>query len=86
MNKKINSKRKLINSDILINKFIKYQSDLTIPQQINYGNYDKINEMGYIPDDTIFNEGSVIFGKIYVKNDRNDSNKNYKDISIVYKS
>lgn len=50
------------------------------------GNYDKLNTKGYVPEEVVIKNGDVIIGKITPIQSANDSNKIYKDSSLVYKS
>jgi DNA-directed RNA polymerase II subunit RPB2 len=50
------------------------------------GNYDKLNEQGYVPLEEPIKNGDVIIGKITPIQSSQVSNKIYKDSSLVYKS
>ena len=53
---------------------------------IRSGSYDKLNDKGYIPEETIIVNGDIILGKVTPIHDVGDSNKQFKDSSEVYKS
>ena len=65
-------------------KFMKPPPDKTIG--IKNGQYDKMNEKGYIPEETPITNGDVIFGKVTPINDTTNSGKIFKDSSEQYKS
>uniref|UniRef100_A0A6C0BDG7 DNA-directed RNA polymerase n=1 Tax=viral metagenome TaxID=1070528 RepID=A0A6C0BDG7_9ZZZZ len=65
-------------------KFMKPPPDKTI--YIKNGKYDKMNDMGYIPEETPITYGDVILGKVTPINDTTNSDKIYKDSSSQYKS
>ena len=50
------------------------------------GSYDKLNDKGYIPEETVIQNGDIILGKVTPIHDVGDSNKQFKDSSEVYKS
>ncbi len=49
------------------------------------GNYDKLNDLGFVPEETPIEKGDVIIGKISPIQPRGDTNKIYKDSSQIYK-
>ena len=49
-------------------------------------NYDKLNDKGFVPEETILENGDIIIGKISPIQPTGNSNKVYKDSSITYKS
>lgn len=54
---------------------------------IQYGNYDKLNDKGFIDEETRVDPGDFIIGKVsQIQPDKNNSNKIYKDSSTKYKS
>ena len=54
---------------------------------ITGSSYDKLNEQGYVPEETELTNGDVIFGKVTpIQNYGGTSNKKYKDSSEVFKS
>ena len=50
------------------------------------GSYDKLNDKGYIPEETKVVNGDIIIGKISPIQPTGDNNKIFKDSSITYKS
>lgn len=50
------------------------------------GVYDKLNEKGYVPEETVVNNGDFIIGKITPIQPQEGSNKVYKDTSKAYKA
>jgi DNA-directed RNA polymerase II subunit RPB2 len=50
------------------------------------GNYEKLNEKGYVPEETIINNEDVIIGKISPIQPTGNNNKVYKDSSEIFKS
>jgi DNA-directed RNA polymerase II subunit RPB2 len=65
-------------------KFMKPPPDKTIG--IKNGKYDKMNEKGYIPEETPITYGDVIFGKVTPISDNTGSDKIFKDSSEQYRS
>lgn len=65
-------------------KFMKPPQDKTIG--IKNGQYDKMNEKGYVPEETQITNGDVIMGKVTPINDTTNSGKIFKDSSEQYKS
>jgi len=53
---------------------------------MRYGTYDKLNEEGFIPQETKIKNGDIIIGKISPIQPSADSDKVFKDSSEVYKS
>jgi len=49
------------------------------------GSYDKLNEKGYIPEETAVTHGDIVIGKISPIQPKGDSTKEFKDSSQVYK-
>jgi len=49
------------------------------------GNYDKLNEKGFVPEETVIHNGDVIIGKVSPIQP-NANNKVFKDESEIYKS
>lgn len=65
--------------------FIKPDPNQTIG--IQDGNYDKLNDKGYVDEETKIEPGDFIIGKVsQIQPDKNNSNKIYKDSSTKYKS
>jgi DNA-directed RNA polymerase II subunit RPB2 len=50
------------------------------------GNYDKLNERGFAPEETKIQDGDIIIGKISPIQPTGNNNKIYKDASQVFKS
>jgi DNA-directed RNA polymerase II subunit RPB2 len=50
------------------------------------GSYDKLNDKGYVPEETKVVNGDIIIGKISPIQPMGNNNKSYKDSSISYKS
>jgi DNA-directed RNA polymerase II subunit RPB2 len=50
------------------------------------GNYDKLNEKGFIPEETIIKDGDIIIGKVSPIQPTGNNNKVYKDNSEQFKS
>lgn len=65
-------------------KFIK--PDLTKTSNTLGNNYDKLNDQGYVPEETVIYNNDVIIGKVTaVQTNGNANIKPYKDASEVYK-
>jgi DNA-directed RNA polymerase II subunit RPB2 len=64
-------------------KFMKPPPDKTIG--IKSGQYDKMNEKGYCPEETRLSNNDVIFGKVTPITDSTGSGKIFKDSSEQYK-
>lgn len=65
-------------------KFIK--PDLTKTSNTLGNNYDKLNDQGYVPEETVIENNDVIIGKVSAVQTNGDPNiKPYKDASEVYK-
>lgn len=65
-------------------KFIK--PDLTKTSNTLGNNYDKLNDQGYVPEETVIENNDVIIGKVSaVQTNGNPNIKPYKDASEVYK-
>lgn len=50
------------------------------------GSYDKLNDKGFVPEETVLVNGDIILGKVTPIQDIAGSNKQFKDNSEVYKS
>jgi DNA-directed RNA polymerase II subunit RPB2 len=48
--------------------------------------YNKLNDKGYVPEETVINNGDVIIGKVSPIQAGSTTNKLYKDESEIYKS
>lgn len=53
---------------------------------MRYGNYDKLNDQGNAPEETVLENGDILIGKVSPIQPIGDSNKVYKDNSEYYKS
>uniref|UniRef100_A0A6C0J5I7 DNA-directed RNA polymerase n=1 Tax=viral metagenome TaxID=1070528 RepID=A0A6C0J5I7_9ZZZZ len=51
---------------------------------MKHGNYDKLNEKGYLAEETIVNKGDIVIGKVSPIQPTGNNNKVYKDDSIIY--
>ena len=68
---------------------IRCKPDKTKTKGIKYGNYDKINENGIIPENTLIEDRDIIISKIQpIKDARNDHTKTtkYVDQSRIYRT
>jgi len=50
------------------------------------GSYDKLNEKGYVPEETVIYNGDIIIGKVTPIQATEKSNKIYKDSSETYRA
>lgn len=53
---------------------------------MRHGSYDKLNDKGYVPEETIIVNGDIIIGKVTPINNPEDPSKKFKDSSEIYKS
>ncbi len=53
---------------------------------MRHGSYDKLNEKGYVPEETKITNGDIIISKLSPIQPIGNSTKVYKDSSEVYKS
>lgn len=53
---------------------------------MRHGSYDKLNDKGYVPLETIINNDDIIIGKVTPIQNVGNSNKEFKDASEVYKA
>ena len=51
-----------------------------------HANYEKLNDKGYVVEETVIVDGDVIIGKVTPIQPGQNSNKIYKDSSVIYKS
>ena len=53
-----------------------------------HGSYEKLNDKGYVPEETVVNNGDIIIGKVTPIQEISDDRRNmpYKDNSEIYKS
>ena len=68
---------------------IRCQPDKTKTKGMKYANYDKVNEQGVIPEDTLLENRDIIISKVLpIKDARNDHTKviKYEDQSIMYRT
>ena len=49
-------------------------------------NYDKLNDRGYVPEETHIDNGDIIIGKVSPIQPTGQNNKVYKDNSVIFKS
>ena len=68
------------------------QDDLFIkPDQskvtgMRHGSYDKLNERGFVPEETKLENGDIIIGKVSPIQPMGNNTKTFKDSSEIYKS
>lgn len=65
-------------------KFMKPLPDKTIGMKS--GQYNKLNEYGFVPEETAITNGDVIFGKVTPITDTSNSGKTFRCSSETYKS
>jgi DNA-directed RNA polymerase II subunit RPB2 len=68
---------------------IRCKADKTRTKGIKFANYDKLNEDGIIPENTLIDNRDIIIGKVVpIKENRNDPTKlmKYKDYSKIYRT
>jgi DNA-directed RNA polymerase II subunit RPB2 len=54
---------------------------------IKHGNYNKLNDKGYVPEETVIEENDVLIGKVTpIQPSASNNMKIYKDSSSVYRS
>jgi DNA-directed RNA polymerase II subunit RPB2 len=74
-------------NNIIRDEIIRCKPDPTKTKGIKFGNYNKLNSNGFIPENTMVNNRDVIIAKtIPIKENRNDHTKviKYEDQSVVY--
>lgn len=81
--KKVEEEIKKNQSTSQDDKFMKPDRNLTIGMKD--GNYDKLNEQGYVPEETEIVDGDIIIGKVSPIQ-ATINNKIYKDSSHIYRS
>ena len=59
--------------------------DITKIANPRHGSYDKLNDMGYAPEETHLENGDAIFGKVTPIADPTSSGKPYRDVSETFK-
>ena len=68
---------------------IRCKADRSKTKGMKFANYDKLNDKGVIPENTLVENGDIIIGKVVpIKENRNDHTKviKYKDQSRVYRT
>jgi DNA-directed RNA polymerase II subunit RPB2 len=68
---------------------IRTKPNKAITKNIKFGNYEKLNSQGLIPENTLIEDKDIIMGKmITIKNNKNDNSKmiKYEDCSKSYKT
>ena len=68
---------------------IRCKADRSKTKGMKFGNYDKLNHMGVIPENTLIKDRDIIMGKIApIKQNRNDHTKviKYKDQSKIFRT
>ena len=68
---------------------IRCKADKSRTKGIKFGNYDKLNEYGIVPENTKLENRDIIIGKVIpIKENRNDPTKliKYKDYSKIYRT
>ena len=68
---------------------IRCRPDRSRTKGLKFANYDKLNENGIIPENTLLENADVIIGKVVpIKENRNDHTKviKYRDMSRVYRT
>ena len=53
---------------------------------MKFGNYEKLNEKGFIPEETTISHGDIIIGKVSPIQPTGNNNKVYQDNSVIFKS
>ena len=53
---------------------------------MRHGSYDKLNDKGYVPLETVINNADIIIGKVTPIQNIGNSNKEFRDASEVYKA
>ena len=82
---------KKISSEILKNPSTSQDDIFTKPDRnvvtgMKQGNYDKLNDKGYAPEETIIENNDAIIGKISPIQPTGNNNKVYKDSSSIFKA
>ena len=74
-------------NNIIRDEIIRCKPDPTKTKGIKFGNYDKLDNQGFIPENTLIKDRDIIIAKIVpIKENRNDHTKviKYEDQSIVF--
>lgn len=53
---------------------------------MRHGSYDKLNDRGFVPEETKIENGDIIIGKVSPIQPVGNSNKTFKDNSEIYRS
>jgi len=82
---------KKFESEILKNPSTSQDDIFTKPDRnkvtgMKQGNYDKLNDKGYAPKETVLNNEDIMIGKISPIQPTGNNNKVYKDSSTIFKS
>jgi len=82
---------KKYNSEILKNPSTSQDDIFTKPDRnkvtgMKQGNYDKLNDKGYVPEETEIDNEDILIGKISPIQPTGNNNKVYKDNSYIFKS
>ena len=82
---------KKVESEILKNPSTSQDDIFTKPDRnkvtgMKQGNYEKLNDKGYAPEETILNNEDIMIGKISPIQPTGNNNKVYKDSSMIFKS
>ena len=75
--------------NIIRDEIIRCKPDKTKTKSVKFGNYDKLNENGFIPENTLVENRDIIISKIIpIKENRNDPTKiiKYEDQSKTYRT
>jgi DNA-directed RNA polymerase II subunit RPB2 len=64
--------------------FMKPESSKVVGMR--HGSYDKLNDKGYVPPETVIYNDDIIIGKVTPIQNMGNSNKEFKDASEVYKA
>uniref|UniRef100_A0A6C0K2C6 DNA-directed RNA polymerase n=1 Tax=viral metagenome TaxID=1070528 RepID=A0A6C0K2C6_9ZZZZ len=75
--------------NIIRDEIIRCKPDKTKTKGIKFGNYDKVNQQGFIPENTLVENRDVIIAKIIpIKENRNDPTKTikYEDQSKTFRT
>ena len=68
---------------------IRCRADKSKTKGMKFGNYDKLNEKGIVPENTLLENRDIIIGKVIpIKENKNDPTKiiKYKDLSKIYRT
>ena len=68
---------------------IRCKADKSKTKGMKFGNYNKLNEKGIVPENTLLENRDIIIGKVIpIKENKNDPTKliKYKDLSKIYRT